>query len=44
MESAEEPMSQAKSKGEKVVNDAKIKAEQLLADVDELIDQIKEED
>lgn len=44
IDSAEEPMSQAKSKGEKVVNDAKLKAEQLLADVDELIDQIKEEE
>ncbi len=44
IESSAEPMSHAKKQGEKVVNEAKEKAEQLLADVDELIDQIKEED
>ena len=44
IESSDEPISHAKSQGEKVVNDAKEKAEQLLADVDELIGQIKEEE
>ena len=33
--------SEAKSEGQKVVTDARIKAEQLLQDVDELIGQIK---
>ena len=33
--------SEAKSKGQKVVDEAKIKAEKLLEDVDELLDQIK---
>lgn len=33
--------SEAKSQGERVVNDAKEKAEQLLGDVDELIEQIR---
>jgi gas vesicle protein len=33
--------SEAKSMGEKVVNEAKSKAERLLEDVDELLDQIK---
>jgi gas vesicle protein len=35
------PLTAAKSEGEKVVNDAKEKAERLLADVDELIGHIK---
>ncbi len=35
------PLSAAKTEGEKVVNDAKDKAEKLLADVDELIGHIK---
>ena len=39
-----EAESLAKSKGERVVSDAKEKAEKLLHDVDELIDQIKGED
>lgn len=33
--------SEAKSQGQKVVDDAKLKAEKLLEDVDELLDQIK---
>lgn len=33
--------SEAKSQGQKVVNDAKLKAEKLLEDVDELLEQIK---
>ena len=33
--------SEAKEEGEKVVSDARIKAEKLLTDVDDLIDQIK---
>jgi gas vesicle protein len=33
--------SEAKSQGQRVVNDAKMKAEKLLEDVDELLDQIK---
>ncbi|MEQ9426183.1 MAG: YtxH domain-containing protein [Cyclobacteriaceae bacterium] len=33
--------SNAKTEGEKVISDAKIKAEQLLEDVDELLGQIK---
>jgi len=44
IERSEQPVSQAKMKGDKVVNDAKLKAEQLLADVDELIGQIKHEE
>lgn len=32
---------EAKSQGQKVVNEAKLKAEKLLEDVDELLDQIK---
>ncbi len=43
IENSEEPISQARTQGEKVVTDAKEKAEQLLADVDNLIGQIKEE-
>ena len=35
------PSSQAKSEGEKVIKDAKDKAEKLLNDVDNLINQIK---
>lgn len=35
------PMSEAKSEGEKVINDAKEKAEKLIADVDNLIGHIK---
>ncbi len=35
------PLSEAKSNGERVVNDAKEKAERLLEDVDELINHIK---
>jgi gas vesicle protein len=34
-------LSSAKSDGEKVINSAKLKAEQLLSDVDELLGQIK---
>lgn len=33
--------SEAKSQGQKVVDEAKLKAERLLEDVDELLDQIK---
>ena len=33
--------SEAKSQGQKVVNEAKLKAERLLEDVDELLEQIK---
>lgn len=33
--------SEAKSQGQKVVDDAKLKAEKLLEDVDELLEQIK---
>lgn len=40
----DEAESIAKSKGRRVVSDAKEKAEKLLHDVDELIDQIKGED
>jgi len=39
----EEPLSLAKSEGEKVINDAKEKAERLLEDVDELIGSMKNE-
>lgn len=38
------PLSEAKSHSEKVVNDAKEKAERLLEDVDELINHIKSDD
>jgi hypothetical protein len=38
------PSSQAKSAGEKVINDAKEKAERLLEDVDQLIGSIKNEE
>jgi len=38
------PLTAAKSKGEKVVSDARKKAEKLLEDVDELIGHIKGED
>ncbi len=38
------PLSAAKTEGEKVVNDAKEKAEKLLEDVDELIGHIKSGD
>lgn len=42
VEGKETPLtSEAKSMGEKVVNEAKSKAERLLEDVDELLDQIK---
>ena len=37
-------LSEAKSHGEQVVNDAKVKAEKLLEDVDELINHIKSGD
>lgn len=37
-------LSEAKSHGEQVVNDAKVKAERLLEDVDELISHIKSGD
>ena len=38
----EDPLtSEAKSQGQKVVDEAKLKAEKLLEDVDELLDQIK---
>ena len=40
----DEAESVAKSKGQRLVSDAKEKAEKLLHDVDELIDQIKGED
>lgn len=33
--------SEAKEEGEKVISDARVKAERLLTDVDDLIDQIK---
>ena len=38
------PVSAAKSQGQKVIDDAKERAEQLLADVDNLIEHIKKED
>lgn len=38
------PVSQAKSKSEKVISDAKLKAEKLLEDVDSLIGHIKKEE
>ena len=42
VEGKETPLnSEAKSMGQKVVEDAKTKAEKLLEDVDELLDQIK---
>lgn len=41
MEGEEQPASMAKEKGKKVISDAKQKAEKLLEDVDDLIDQIK---
>jgi gas vesicle protein len=42
IEGKETPLtSEAKSQGQKVVDDAKLKAEKLLEDVDELLDQIK---
>lgn len=34
----------ARSEGERVINDAKVKAERLLSDVDDLIGQIKNKD
>ena len=37
------PISKAKSEGEKVINDAKEKAEKLLEDVDNLIGHIRKE-
>lgn len=40
----ESAVNMAKSKGDKVVNEAKEKAEQLLADVDSLIGHIKKEE
>ncbi len=41
IESNEQPASMAREKGKKVISDAKQKAEKLLEDVDDLIDQIK---
>ena len=42
IEGKETPLtSEAKSQGQKVVDEAKLKAERLLEDVDELLDQIK---
>ncbi|WKZ59346.1 MAG: YtxH domain-containing protein [Cyclobacteriaceae bacterium] len=42
VEGKETPLTtEAKSMGQKVVDDAKLKAEKLLEDVDELLDQIK---
>jgi len=41
IEGEEQPASMAREKGKKVINDAKEKAEKLLEDVDDLIDQIK---
>ncbi|MBX2965166.1 MAG: YtxH domain-containing protein [Cyclobacteriaceae bacterium] len=42
VEGKETPLtSEAKSMGQKVVDEAKLKAEKLLEDVDELLDQIK---
>ncbi len=42
IEGKETPLtSEAKSQGQKVVDDAKLKAEKLLEDVDELLEQIK---
>src|SRR5690554_5762237 len=41
MQEKEMPASLAKSESQKVINDAKTKAEKLLEDVDALIDQIK---
>ena len=38
------PQSAAKSQGQKVIDDAKERAEQLLEDVDNLIEHIKKED
>ena len=38
------PQTAAKSEGQKVIDDAKERAEQLLADVDNLIEHIKKED
>jgi len=38
------PVSAAKSQGQKVIDDAKERAEQLLADVDNLIEHIKKDD
>ncbi len=40
-ENKELGLSTAKSDGEKVISSAKVKAEQLLSDVDELLNQIK---
>lgn len=37
-------LSTAKSDGEKVISSAKVKAEQLLSDVDELLSQIKQKE
>ena len=41
---ADTPVSQARTKSEKVINDAKEKAEKLLEDVDNLIGHIKNEE
>ncbi len=42
MEGKETPLtSEAKSQGQKVVDEARLKAEKLLEDVDELLEQIK---
>ena len=43
VEGEKQSPSEAKSKGEKVITDAKEKAERLLDDVDELIGQIKKQ-
>ena len=44
IENEEKQPSEAQMEGERVVNDARSKAEKLLGDVDELIGQIKEKD
>ena len=44
LQSEELPDSAAKSEGERVISDAKTKAEELLRDVENLIGQIKKED
>ena len=44
IESKDLPVSAAKTQGQKVIDDAKERAEQLLEDVDDLIDHIKSEE
>lgn len=44
LQSEELPESAAKSEGERVISDAKLKAEELLRDVETLIGQIKKEE